>query len=539
MAFAMSLPVLATILALITYSSTAHSLQAATIFTVVSLFQLMRMPLMMWPMTLSAIADAANALGRLQAVFDAEVTTEERLIDPDMDEAVRIVHASFTWDAAPPVEEEVAKLEAKLAAAQAKKAAKEGGGTTGHATPAAKTPVAKTPAKTGAGTPPPEAEVDIFQIKDVNLSIPRGSLTAIVGAIGSGKSSLLQGLMGEMRRTEGKVIFSGSTALCAQTPWIQNATVRENILFGLPFDEDRYWAAVKHASLEPDLEILEDGDGTEIGEKGITLSGGQKQRVNIARALYFNADITALDDPLSALDAGVGKAVFFNAIKGALAGKTRLLVTHAIHFLPHVDNVILLEDGRVAETGTYAELKAQGGAFTRLVKEFGAEDVEEAEAADEEIAINTSDPNAPASQPVDRSKMVTRGLRHQLMQEEERGTGSISGRTWIDYFKAGHGVYMIPFLLLAVVIAQGFTVITSYWLIWWQKYEWGWSNNKFMGVYAALGFGSAISAFFMGFTNAYINYFASVRLHADAIQRIMFAPQSFFDTTPLGRIMNR
>ncbi|TXT15664.1 hypothetical protein VHUM_00167 [Vanrija humicola] len=532
MAFAMSLPVLATILALITYSATAHELQAATIFTVVTLFQLMRMPLMMWPMTLSAIADAANALGRLQVVFDAEVTTEERIIDPEMEEAVRIVHASFTWDAAPPVEEEVAKLEAKLAAAQAKKSGKEG--TTGHATPA-KTPVAKTPAKSGAGTPPSEAEANIFQIKDVNLSIPRGSLTAIVGAIGSGKSSLLQGLMGEMRRTDGKVMFSGSTSLCAQTPWIQNATVRENILFGLPFDEERYWAAIKNACLEPDLEILEDGDGTEIGEKGITLSGGQKQRVNIARALYFNADIIALDDPLSALDAGVGKAVFFNAIKGALAGKTRLLVTHAIHFLPHVDNVILLEDGRVAETGTYAELKARGGAFTRLVKEFGAEDEEEAEAGDEEIAIATSDPNVPAPAEVARSKMVTRGIRHQLMQEEERGTGAISGRTWIDYFKAGRGIYMVPFLLLAVAIAQGFTVITSYWLIWWQNYEWGWSNGKFMGVYAALGFGSAISAFFMGFSNAYINYFASVRLHADAIQRIMFAPQSFFDTTPLGR----
>lgn len=537
MAFAMSLPVLATVLAFITYTLTSHSLEAATIFTVISLFQLMRMPLMMWPMTLSATADALNALGRLQAVFDAEVTTEERVIDPSLLEAVRIDHASFTWDAAPPVEEEVAKLEAKLAAAQAKKA--------GKAAPAAdkaeKVPKsgAVTPnAKSGVATPenPSAAQQNIFQLKDINLSIPKGSLTAIVGEIGSGKSSLLQGLMGEMRRTEGKVTFSGSTALCAQTPWIQNATVRENIVFGQPWDEERYWNAVRDSCLEPDLELLEDGDGTEIGEKGITLSGGQKQRVNIARAIYFNADIIALDDPLSALDAGVGKAIFHNAFLGALAGKTRILVTHALHFLPNVDYIITLEDGHISETGTYQELKDKNGAFSRLVAQFGAEDHEEKEAEDEEEAIEVTE--GFSTRKVDRSKLVSRGKgAHQLMQEELRSVGTIKGNTWGGYFKAGNGWILVPCVLIAVIIAQAFTVITSYWMIWWQKYEWGHNNNWFMGIYAALGVGSAISAFFMGFTNAILNYFASVNLHRGAINHVLFAPQSFFDTTPLGRIM--
>ena len=564
MAFAMSLPVLAAILSFVTYSLTAHSLQAATIFSVITLFQLMRMPLMIWPMSLSASADALTGLRRLEAVFEAEVLTEGRVIDPNLEEAVRIDHASFTWDAAPVIDDGLlAKLENKNKGLGGddspkkrnkmkrmlkwnKKAKKV------TLADQALAEVAGSPSKLAeAGTggvpggaaapklPGVSEDVDdnnrIFQVKDIDLSIPRGGLIAIVGAIGSGKSSLLQGLMGEMRRTEGKVIFSGSTALCAQTPWIQNATVRENILFGQPWDEERYWAAVRDACLEPDLELLEDGDGTEIGEKGINLSGGQKQRVNIARAIYFNADIIALDDPLSALDAGVGKALFFNAIIGALSGKTRILVTHALHFLPYVDHILLMDDGRITEQGTYNELKNSGGAFERLIREFGGEDEQEAEAAEEEDAISLS----LAAKKRDRSKMVAQGNVKALMQDEERNSGTLKKGTYSSYFKAGKGIFMIPALLCAVAFYQAFYVMTSFWLVFWQEKRWDFPNGFYMGVYAALGVGSACAMFMQGFTNATLNYFASVTLHADSIKRVMFAPQSFFDTTPLGRIMNR
>jgi ABC-type multidrug transport system ATPase subunit len=317
----------------------------------------------------------------------------------------------------------------------------------------------------------------IFKLKDIDLTIPRGSLTAVVGAIGSGKSSLLQGLVGEMRRTEGKVTFSGSTSLCAQSPWIQNATVRENIVFGQPWDEDRYWAAVRDACLEPDLELLEDGDSTEIGEKGINLSGGQKQRVNIARAIYFNSDIIALDDPLSALDAGVGKALFFNAILGALSGKTRILVTHALHFLPHVDNIILMEDGRITETGTYAELKANGKSFARLIREFGSEDQHAQQVEDEETAIERAQPSKHI-----RSNMVAKGVAQTLMQQEERNAGAMRKGTYSSYLKAGKGFIMVPVLLFCVALAQGFFVMTSFWLVYWQERQWGLSDGVYMGV---------------------------------------------------------
>jgi ABC-type multidrug transport system fused ATPase/permease subunit len=262
MAFALSLPVLAAILSFITYSLTSHELEAATVFSVITLFQLMRMPLMIWPMSLSTTADAINAIGRLQKVYEAEVVSEEKAVDPSMHDAVRVEHASFTWDAAPVATDdkemkklnakqakrmgvvqgaEVSKEKKKLAAKIAKKKdkvdlateteAEAAGGAGGQGLDEADVAKGGAPEHPGAvvadGKVSHEAEEKIFKLKDIELSIPRGGLTAIVGTIGSGKSSLLQGLMGEMRRTEGKVTFSGSTSLCAQTPWIQNATVRE------------------------------------------------------------------------------------------------------------------------------------------------------------------------------------------------------------------------------------------------------------------------------------------------------------------------
>ena len=168
-------------------------------------------------------------------------------------------------------------------------------------------------------SPDAEAEADgeveaverVFQLKDVNLEIPRNCFIAVVGEIGSGKSSLLSALFGEMRRTEGKVMFGGSSASCSQVPWICNATVRENILFGRPFDEERYWDVIHQACLETDLDLLPNGDAETIGEKGVNLSGGQKARVNIARAIYHQADITAFDDPLAA---GKSEIVFHSDI---------------------------------------------------------------------------------------------------------------------------------------------------------------------------------------------------------------------------------
>jgi ABC-type multidrug transport system fused ATPase/permease subunit len=191
-AVAFSLPAIAAVVSFITYSATGHDLDAAVIFTSLTLFQLVRLPLMWMPMGLSAIADAASAVERLYDVFVAEVITEVRAIDPDLDVALRVDNATFIWDGAQPEE-------------QATEKTKQTG-------PRKKTEDVK------PQIIPPELA---YRLQDVNLVIPRGQLCAIVGAIGSGKSSLLQGVIGEMRRTSGKVVFGGSVSYCPQTAWIQ------------------------------------------------------------------------------------------------------------------------------------------------------------------------------------------------------------------------------------------------------------------------------------------------------------------------------
>ena len=189
-------------------------------------------------LALSSSADAYNATQRLYGVFEAETLTETKVQDSEMKHAVEIVDAEFVWDGPPPEEAKKSK--------KAKKAEK----------------------KSRPATPTePQSQESTFKLKNVNLTIPQGQLVAIVGPVGSGKSSLLESMIGEMRRTAGTVRFNGTVAYCPQSAWIQNATVRENITFGQPFDEERYWKAVHDACLEADLELLPNGDMTEVGER--------------------------------------------------------------------------------------------------------------------------------------------------------------------------------------------------------------------------------------------------------------------------------
>lgn len=195
-------------------------------------------------------------------------------------------------------------------------------------------------------------------LRNINMNVKEGQLVAIVGTVGVGKSTLLSAILGEVDHQSGHVNTKGRIAYVAQQPWIQNATVRQNILFGLPHEFSKYEKVIEGCALKPDLEILSAGDETEIGEKGINLSGGQKQRVALARAAYNNADLYLLDDPLSAVDSHVAKHLFEKIIgpKGMLQRKTRVLVTHGVTYLPEMDNIIVLKDGEITEQGTYREL---------------------------------------------------------------------------------------------------------------------------------------------------------------------------------------
>uniref|UniRef100_A0A1I7UPW6 ABC transporter domain-containing protein n=1 Tax=Caenorhabditis tropicalis TaxID=1561998 RepID=A0A1I7UPW6_9PELO len=210
-------------------------------------------------------------------------------------------------------------------------------------------------------------------LHDINFDIKRGQLVAIVGRVGSGKSSLLHALLGEMNKLSGSIQVNGSVAYVPQQAWIQNLSLRNNILFNKPYDQKLYQQVIENCALVQDLESLPAEDRTEIGEKGINLSGGQKQRVSLARAVYQNAEIVLLDDPLSAVDSHVGKHIFENVISsatGCLATKTRVLVTHGLTYLKHCDQVIVLKDGTISEMGTYQELMNSNGAFAEFLEEF-------------------------------------------------------------------------------------------------------------------------------------------------------------------------
>ena len=196
-------------------------------------------------------------------------------------------------------------------------------------------------------------------LKNINCEIKKGEFVCIIGEVGSGKSSLLQAILNSMLPLSGntKLYVNGSISYVSQIPWIRNATIRDNILFYQPYDEERYNEVINLSELRQDLEIFEAGDLTEIGEKGINLSGGQKARVSIARALYSENDIYIFDDPISALDANVGMKVMKNCIIKHLSNKTRILVTHALQYISFSDRIIYMNKGEIKWVGTYEEIK--------------------------------------------------------------------------------------------------------------------------------------------------------------------------------------
>jgi ABC-type multidrug transport system ATPase subunit len=190
---------------------------------------------------------------------------------------------------------------------------------------------------------------------------------------------------------------------------------------------------------------------TDTVTQGISLSGGQKQRINICRAIYCNTDIQIFDDPLSALDAHVGKAVFQNVLKNN-TGKTRILVTHALHFLPDVDYIYTLVDGRIAERGTYAELMGNDGAFSKFVAEFGSKE-DPTKKEEEEVETADSEDKTPQKGTAGKA----------MMQEEERNTGAIKWEVYREYLAAAHGAVLIPLLVVSLVLMQTSSVMSSYW----------------------------------------------------------------------------
>ncbi|PAA59379.1 hypothetical protein BOX15_Mlig000262g4 [Macrostomum lignano] len=585
-----------------TLSSPDNILDAEKCFVSISLFNLLRFPLAILPMVANSTVECTVSLKRLTNFLTLD-ELDKRAVKrrPEQKAALRIESGKFSWDG-----------------------------------------------PSGAPT-----------LSDVNLEIEDGSLIAIVGTVGAGKSSLLNALLGYITKLDGTVLIKGSLAYVSQEPFIQNLSLRDNVLFNSPMHENLYRQVIDCCALERDLEILQAGDMTEIGEKGITLSGGQKARVSLARACYADKDIYLLDDPLSAVDVHVGKHIFERVISsetGLLSRKTRVLVTHSLTYLPRVDRIVVLNDGRVSEIGTFRQLVKADGPFAKLISEFLAshshhahattnysatavpdstnaepsaappvedvdtvlnildeiqkEEMEKEEAVEEskdeavagvdnadslaaaalnsvqllpdDVAANDTDAakapllatsvgssNGPiADKTADASKKNLEGAPaanalFRTTDEEKSKTGRVNWRVYLTYFRAV-GLLFCLGVVITYILAHGLSLGSNFWLVDWtddarriaqfngSSSRGGgvngttvappaesWSRPQRIGILAAFGLLQALAIFWGAFISSIACLRASRLLHNNLLNRVLACMLTFFESTPLGRIVNR
>uniref|UniRef100_A0A8C2UHN5 ATP binding cassette subfamily C member 3 n=1 Tax=Coturnix japonica TaxID=93934 RepID=A0A8C2UHN5_COTJA len=371
-------------------------------------------------------------------------------------------------------------------------------------------------------------------LHSINLLVPSGALVAVVGHVGCGKSSLLSALLGEMEKLEGEVAVKGSVAYVPQQAWIQNATLKDNILFGQAPNEQKYQNILEACALKADLEVLPGGDHTEIGEKGINLSGGQRQRVSLARAVFSSSDIYLLDDPLSAVDSHVAKHIFDQVIgpDGVLKGKTRVLVTHGIGFLPQVDHIVVLADGKISEMGSYQELLKQNKAFAEFLRNYALDENIEEDELTSTVLLFLCPPHYRYF--LCRNKNAENTLSLDILQ--------VKLTVFWQYMKAVSPV--ISLIICFLYCCQNAAAIgANVWLSDWTNEPVinGTQHNTSMriGVYAALGLLQGFIVFVSSFTLAMGGINAARKLHAALLENKFHTPQSFYDTTPTGRVINR
>ncbi|RHN65540.1 putative xenobiotic-transporting ATPase [Medicago truncatula] len=480
-----SIPVLVTVTSFGMFTLLGGELTPARAFTSLSLFTVLRSPLNSLPNLLNQVANANVSLQRLEELFLAEERNlkQNPPIVPGLP-AISIKNGYFSWD---PKEEKKPTL------------------------------------------------------SNINVEIPVGSLVAIIGGTGEGKTSLISAMLGELPLvSDGNATIRGTAAYVPQISWIYNATVRDNILFGSNFDHGRYLKAIDVTSLEHDLNFLPGRDFTEIGERGINISGGQKQRVSLARAVYSNSDVYIFDDPLSALDAHIAQEVFRNCIKEGLQGKTRVLVTNQLHFLPQVDKIILVSEGMIKEQGTFEELLKCGPLFQKLMENAGKMEQE----------VDGQDTNDVL--PLDNGTIVElandlsygkkgKFQKSVLVKQEERETGVVSWKVLMRYTSALGGIWVVSILLACYTLTEALRISSSTWLSVWTSQDSTAASRAgyFLFIYAIFSFGQVSVALANSYWLITASLRAAKRLHDAMLDKVLRAPMIFFQTNPVGRMINR
>ncbi|KAL1074886.1 hypothetical protein V6Z11_D11G320200 [Gossypium hirsutum] len=431
-------------------------LESGKILSALATFRILQEPIYNLPDTISMIVQTKVSLDRIAAFLrldDLQPDAIEKLPSGSSNTAIEIADGNFSWDTSSPT----------------------------------------------------------ATLKDINLKVSHGMSVAVCGTVGSGKSSLLSCLLGELPKISGTLKLCGTTAYVAQSPWIQSGKIVDNILFGKEMDRDKYDKVLEACTLKKDLEILSFGDQTVIGERGINLSGGQKQRIQIARALYQDADIYLFDDPFSAVDAHTGSHLFKEVLLKNLRSKTVIYVTHQVEFLPAADLILVMKDGRIVQAGKYNDI---------------LNSVQKQENQDNQ-----------------NFKVDDVGPKGQLVQEEEREKGQVGFSVYWKYITTAYGGALVPLILLAQILFQIFQIGSNYWMAWGSPVS---ADIKppvgsltLIMVYLALAIASAICVFARSIVLRIAGYKTATLLFKKMHLCIFRAPMSFFDSTPSGRILNR
>ncbi|KAL8962634.1 MAG: hypothetical protein Q9193_000982 [Seirophora villosa] len=352
-----------------------------------------------------------------------------------------------------------------------------------------------------------------------------------MGTVGSGKTSFLSALAGDMAKVSGSVVWGASHAVCQQQPWMWNATVRENICAGRQFDGSWYYTVLQATSLTRDLDILPHGDQTVVGERGVVLSGGQKQRISLARAMYSDKDVVLLDDPLSAVDANVGRAILDNAICGQMAAKTRVLCTHDMNLLHRCDRILWMNQGQVRALDTYQNLIENEPEFASLVQE--------PEGGMAEDQSTTKGGTKMRQDETDGGEMDRQDSEDSLIQDEDRATRSVSWKVYGSMFTSSNSILLTILCFPMLILGSGSMVMTQLWLAWWSSTRFPIERNTYIGIYVGLACAQVLFLYLFGLLLGLCCTGSSQVMLNKATVRILRAPIWFFDTTPLGRHMNR
>ncbi|CAA3016437.1 ABC transporter C family member 10-like [Olea europaea subsp. europaea] len=372
-------------------------------------------------------------------------------------------------------------------------------------------------------------------LRNINLEVKPGEKIAICGEVGSGKSTLLAAILGEVPIIQGTVQVHGTIAYVSQSAWIQTGSIQENILFGSALDSQRYQDTLERCSLVKDLQLLPYGDLTEIGERGVNLSGGQKQRIQLARALYQDAQIYLLDDPFSAVDAHTATSLFKGYVMEALAGKTVLLVTHQVDFLPAFDSVLLMADGEILHAAPYPQLLATSQEFRDLVN------AHKETAGSERLSGLTSSKGQETSREIHKTfsdKKPKAAGGDQLIKLEERDVGDTGFKPYILYLNQNKGFLFFSVAALSHLIFVIGQILQNSWMAA-NVDDPNVSTLKLIVVYLLIGITSTLFLLSRSLCTVVLGMQSSKSLFSQLLSSLFRAPMSFYDSTPLGRILSR